>query len=138
MILIIIKILFFFWICFLAILPIYFIGKIMMKIFIFSIKKLTKYYLIKIKDKELNTKEIVIISFSLLVFLISFIIILFLTINEIKINILDMIATYNKEDYFLLFLFSLSCLMFVWSYFKLFLSEIKKIKNQIIKLNKKE
>lgn len=131
MILIIIKILFFFWICFLAILPIYFIGKIMMKIFIFSIKKLTKYYLIKIKDKELNTKEIVIISFSLLVFLISFIIILFLTINEIKIDILDMIATYNKEDYFLLFLFSLSCLMFVWSYFKLFLLEIKKIKNQI-------
>lgn len=131
MILIIIKILFFFWICFLAILPIYFIGKIMMKIFIFSIKKLTKYYLIKIKDKELNTKEIVIISFSLLVFLISFIIILFLTINEIKIDILDMIATYNKEDYFLLFLFSLSCLMFVWVYFKLFLLEIKKIKNQI-------
>ena len=131
MILIIIKILFFFWICFLAILPIYFIGKIMMKIFIFSIKKLTKYYLIKIKDKELNTKEIVIISFSLLVFLISFIIILFLTINEIKIDILDMIATYNKEDYFLLFLFSLSCLIFVWVYCKLFLLEIKKIKNQI-------
>lgn len=138
MILIIIKALFFFWICFLAILPIYFIGKIMMKIFIFSIKKLTKYYLIKIKGKKLNTKEIVIISFSLLVFLISFIIILFLIINEIKIDILDMIATYNKEDYFLLFLFSLSCLIFVWSYFKLFLLEIKKIKDQIKKLNKKE
>lgn len=131
MILLIIKILFFLWICFLAILPIYFIGKIMMTIFIFLIKKLTKYYLIKIKGKKLNTKEIVIISFSLLVFLISFIIILFLIINEIKIDILDMIATYNKEDYFLLFLFSLSCLIFVWVYFKLFLLEIKKIKNQI-------
>lgn len=131
MILLIIKILFFFWICFLAILPIYFIGKIMMTIFIFFIKKLTKYYLIKIKGKKLNTKEIVIISFSLLVFLISFIVILFLIINEIKIDILDMIATYNKEDYFLLFLFSLSCLIFVWVYFKLFLLEIKKIKNQI-------
>ena len=134
MILLIIKILFFFWICFLAILPIYFIGKITMKIFIFFIKKLTKYYFIKIKEKngkKLNTKEIVIISFSLLVFLISFIIILFLTINKIKIDILDMIATYNKEDYFLLFLFSLSCLIFVWVYFKLFLLEIKKIKNQI-------
>lgn len=131
MISIFVKILFFFWICFLAILPIYFIGKIMMTIFIFFIKKLTKYYLIKIKGKKLNTKEIVIISFSLLVFLISFIVILFLIINEIKIDILDMIATYNKEDYFLLFLFSLSCLIFVWVYFKLFLLEIKKIKNQI-------
>ena len=71
MILLIIKIWFFFWICFLAILPIYYIGKIIMTIFIFK-KKLTKYYLIKIKEKKLNTKEIVIISFSLLVFLISF------------------------------------------------------------------
>ena len=110
MILLIIKILFFFWICFLFIFPIYYIGKIMMTIFIFIKKKLTKYYLIKIKGKKLNTKEIVIISFSLLVFLISFIVILLLTINEIKIDILDMIATYNtynKEDFFVLFLFTL-------------------------------
>lgn len=133
MILLIIKILFFFWICFLAILPIYFIGKIMMTIFIFFIKKLTKYYLIKIKGKKLNTKEIVIISFSLLVFLISFIIILCSIINEIKIDILDMIATYTKEDYFLLFLFSLIGLMLCNICFKLFLLEIKKIKNQIKK-----
>lgn len=133
MISIFVKILFFFWIYFLAILPIYFICKITMKIFIFSIKKLTKYYLIKIKGKKLNTKEIVIISFSLLVFLISFIIILLSIINEIKIDILDMIATYTKEDYFLLFLFSLIGLMLCNICFKLFLLEIKKIKNQIKK-----
>lgn len=56
MILIIIKILFFFWICFLAILPIYFIGKITMKIFIF-LKKINQILFNKNKRKKIKYKR---------------------------------------------------------------------------------